>query len=458
MPQSEPAPMSAKIKVAIVDDEADMRNSIGQWLALSGYEPVGFAGAEAALKGIRSDFNGVVITDIRMPGMDGMALLRRLQSMDPGLPVIIITGHGDVALAVDAMRAGAHDFIEKPFDPERLAEMVRRAAVTRRLTLDNRNLRREMTDGTMLLRRLVGSSRVIERLRDTILDLAQADGHVLITGENGTGKTLIAHALHACGPRQGRPYVHVNCAAADGEEMASRLFGPGDDTGVRPALDASEGGTLCLEHVEQLAEAAQLKLEAELRRGETADTDRAPRNLHIVSISSRIASPDQPPEGMRPELFWRLAALHLTTPPLRERGEDILLLFNRFCARFAEDYGCDAPEISAEDAARLIQAPWPGNIRQLMNVAERAVLQKRRGEDGIAGLLDQDAGTPAISAAPTVEKPLREHVEAFEKMLIDNALRRNRGAVSAVMEELAVPRRTLNEKMAKYGLVRAEYL
>jgi len=450
--------MNTKTPVAIVDDEADMRGSIAQWLNLSGYDPVSFDSGEAALKEIRADFQGVVISDIRMPGMDGMVLLRRLQSIDPGLPVILITGHGDVSLAVEAMRLGAYDFIEKPFDPERLAEMVRRASVTRRLTLDNRNLRREMTDGSLLLRRLVGSSQVIEKLRETILDLAQADGHVMITGESGTGKSLIAHALHACGPRKGKPYVYVNCAALPPEEMEKSLFGPAEEPEDRPSVEASDGGTLCLEHIESLPDALQARLVSELRRGETADADQAPRNLHIISISSQITTTDAPPEGMRDELFFRLAALHLSTPPLRDRGEDILLLFNRFCARFAEDYGCEPPEVSAEDAARLIQAQWPGNIRQLMNVAERAVLQKRRGEDGIANLLEDGAAVPPTTPNIMVEKPLREHVEAFEKMLIDNSLRRNRGAVSAVMEELALPRRTLNEKMAKYGLVRAEYI
>jgi len=450
--------MSEKLIVAIVDDEADMRASIAQWLNLTGFEAQAFASAEQALKTIKADFPGVVISDIRMPGMDGMALLRRFQSIDPGLPVILITGHGDVALAVEAMRVGAYDFLEKPFDPERLADLVRRAHNARRLTLDNRHLRREMSDGTLLLRRLVGSSQVIEKLRDSILDVAQADGHVLITGETGTGKSLIAHALHACGPRKGRAFVHLNCAALSEEQMEAALFGPTEQPDQRPAIESSDGGTLCLENVESLSDALQARLATELSRTESIDAQSAPRNLHVISVSSQITGTETVPEGMREDLFFRLGALQLTTPPLRDRGEDILMLFNRFCLRFAEDYGCEAPEVSAEDAARLIQARWPGNIRQLMNVAERAVLQKRRGEEGLANLFDHDEPMSSITPAILVEKPLREHVEAFEKMLIDNALRRNNGAVSAVMEELALPRRTLNEKMAKYGLVRAEYL
>jgi len=449
--------MSDKTLVSIVDDEADMRNSIAQWLSLSGYEAKPFDSAETLLKVVKADYPGVIVSDIRMPGTDGMALLRRLHAIDPALPVILITGHGDVALAVEAMRSGAYDFIEKPFDPDRLADLVKRAATARKLTLDNRRLRREMSDGTMLLRKLVGSSSVIEKLRESILDIAQADGHVMITGETGTGKSLIAHALHACGPRKGKGFVHINCAAHGEDALGELLFGPPQQPEEKPAIEAADGGSLCLENIENLAPSLQARLVDILKRPESLDDSVAPRNLQVITVTSAIPNADQAPEGFSEDLFYRLGALHIETPPLRDRGEDILMLFNRFCARFAEDYGCEAPEVSAEDAARLIQARWPGNIRQLMNVAERAVLQKRRGEEGIANLLDQESPLPATPQI-MAEKPLREHVEAFEKMLIDNALRRNKGAVSQVMDELALPRRTLNEKMAKYGLVRAEYL
>ena len=448
--------MSEKTLVAIVDDEADMRGSIAQWLSLSGYDARPFDSADALLKVVKADFPGVIVSDIRMPGTDGMALLKRLHAIDPALPVILITGHGDVALAVEAMRTGAYDFVEKPFDPDRLADLVKRAANARRLTLDNRRLRREMSDGTMLLRKLVGSSSVIEKLRESILDIAQADGHVMITGETGTGKSLIAHALHACGPRKGKGFVHINCAAHGEDSLTELLFGPPKNPEDQPAIMAADGGTLCLEMIESLPGSLQARLLDTLKRPESLDESVAPRNIQVISVSSNIRS-DEAPEDFSDDLFFRLAALHIETPPLRDRGEDILMLFNRFCARFAEDYGCEAPDVSAEDAARLIQARWPGNIRQLMNVAERAVLQKRRGEEGLAGLLEPEEQLPA-NPAILAEKPLRDHVEAFEKMLIDNALRRNKGAVSQVMEELALPRRTLNEKMAKYGLVRAEYL
>ncbi|MDR0809658.1 MAG: sigma-54-dependent Fis family transcriptional regulator, partial [Gemmobacter sp.] len=172
--------MARAMKVAIVDDEADMRQSISQWLALSGFDTESFGSAEEALSTIGADFPGIVVSDIKMPGMDGMAFLKRLMGMDSGLPVIMITGHGDVPMAVEAMRLGAFDFLEKPFNPDRMTELAKRATQSRRLTLDNRALRRELSDGSTLMLKLIGTSPTMERLREDILDLGQADSHVLI--------------------------------------------------------------------------------------------------------------------------------------------------------------------------------------------------------------------------------------------------------------------------------------
>lgn len=443
--------MVKSMKVAIVDDEKDMRHSIGQWLALSGFDTETFASAEDALKGVSADYPGIVITDIRMPGMDGMQFLKKIKSMDSALPVIMITGHGDVPMAVEAMHIGAFDFLEKPFNPEHMTDLAKKATTIRRLTLDNRALRNELSDGGALMKKLIGSSPVMERLKEDILDLGQADGHVLIEGETGTGKTLVAHALHAVGARANKKFVLLSSGAYDEETLSRRLFGPAKDGESIPAMQDARGGTLVLEDIESLSGPLQSRLL-------TAINDQGtPAETRIVAICNLQDEGKTCESVLRPDLFYRLAALRVTVPPLRNRGEDILTLFTRLSEQFADEYGCESPEVSAQEAAQLLQAPWPGNVRQLINVAERAVLQNRRGSGSITSLLmaDDESVRPAMT---TEGKPLKEFVEAFERMLIDNTMRRHKGSIVAVMEELCLPRRTLNEKMAKYGLQRADYL
>ncbi|MDF1873219.1 sigma-54 dependent transcriptional regulator [Vannielia sp.] len=443
--------MARSMKIAIIDDEQDMRQSISQWLALSGFETETYACAEDALKGIGPDYPGAVVSDIRMPGMDGMALLKKLMAQDSALPVIMITGHGDVPMAVEAMRVGAFDFLEKPFKPDGLTLLVKRATQRRRMSLDARTLRRELGGGTTIMKKLIGTSPVMERLREDILDLGQADGHVLIDGETGTGKTLTAHALHAVGPRANKEFMILSCAAFDEAELSAQLFDGAPEAGRLPLVEQARGGTLCLEDIEALSPALQARLVQFINDQGT------PAETRIVAVSNLQEQGKTCEDVLRPDLYYRLAAMKITLPPLRQRGEDILLLFTRLSEQFAEEYGCEAPAVSAQEAAQLLQAPWQGNVRQLINIAERAVLQSRRGSGTIASLLMTD--TEEVQPVMTTEgKPLKEYVEAFERMLIDNTMRRHKGSIVAVMEELCLPRRTLNEKMAKYGLQRSDYL
>jgi DNA-binding NtrC family response regulator len=275
---------------------------------------------------------------------------------------------------------------------------------------------------------------------------------VLIDGETGTGKTLVAHALHAVGSRAGKKFVLVSCSAYEETALAKRLFGPvrPEDTQL-PGIEEARGGTLVLEDIERLSEGLQARLLSVINEQGT------PAETRIVAICNMQEQDRTPEDALRSDLFYRLAALRITVPPLRQRGEDILTLFTRLSEQFAEEYGCDAPQVSAQEAAQLLQAPWPGNVRQLINIAERAVLQARRGSGTIASLLmsDHEDMQPVMT---TEGKPLKEYVEAFERMLIDNTMRRHKGSIANVMDELCLPRRTLNEKMAKYGLQRSDYL
>lgn len=437
-------------RIVVIDDEQDMRASISQWLSLSGFQPESYASAEQALAVLGPEYPGIVMSDIRMPGMDGMALLKRLMGIDAGLPVILITGHGDVPMAVEAMRLGAYDFLEKPFDPERLTDLARNALRARGMALEGRALRHALADGGTLMGRLVGASVEMERLREDILDFGQADSHVLIDGETGTGKTLVAHALHAVGPRAGRRFVSVSCFGTDDEQLAARLFGPVESGGL-PLTEEARGGSLCLEDIEALSPALQGRLLAFINAQST------PPETRVVAVCNNHKPGHTLEDSLRPDLYYRLAAMKLTLPPLRARGEDILALFKSYTDDYAEEYGCPSPDLSAQDAAYLLQAPWPGNIRQLISIAEQVVLQNRRGAGSVVSLVMAENETSG-GALTTEGKPLKDYVEAFERTLIDSTMRRHKGSIVAVMEELCLPRRTLNEKMAKYGLSRADYV
>ena len=442
--------MSKTMKVAIVDDEKDMRQSISQWLALSGFDTETYASAEDALKGLDPDFAGIVVSDIRMPGMDGMQFLRKLKSVDRALPVIMITGHGDVPMAVEAMRIGAFDFLEKPFNPDRMTELAKKASIARRLTLDNRALRRELSDGSALMKKLIGSSDVMERLKEDILDLGQADGHVLIEGETGTGKTLVAHALHAVGARAAQKFVLLSCSAYDDETLGAKLFGPAGEDDTPPAIEEARGGTLVLEDIEALSHAMQSRLLMAINEQGT------PAETRIVAICNLQDEGKTCESVLRPDLFYRLAALKITVPPLRAgRGypravfASVRAIRRRIRLRGAGSVRAGGRPAVAGALAR--QRPPVDQRRRTRGPAKPTRNRHHR--------LAVDGRQRRAQVAMTTEgKPLKEFVEAFERMLIDNTMRRHRGSIVSVMDELQLPRRTLNEKMAKYNLQRSDYL
>ena len=441
--------MSAQ--VIVVDDEAAIREAVQQWLELSGFTVRTCASAAEALALVDRDFPGIVVSDVRMPGSDGLQLLDRLLQVDTDLPVILVTGHGDVPMAVKALRQGAYDFIEKPFTPERLLDSVRRALDKRRLVCENRQLRQQVADKGRIESQLIGMSRSMENLRRQILELAGTSVNVLIRGETGSGKERVARCLHDFSPRAGKAFAALNCAAIPETIFESELFGheSGAFTGAQAKrigrIEHADGGTLFLDEVESLPLAQQVKL---LRVLQEKTLERLGSNKSI-QVDLRVisaAKPDLLDEvkagRFREDLVYRLNVATLHIPPLRERREDIPLLFEHFAHEAAQRHGREAPPLAPSELARLLGHDWPGNVRELINAAERHAL--------------------GLSSPPPAERfagqALAQQMEAFEAQCLHNALLQCQGNIAAVMEMLELPRRTLNEKMQRHGLARGDYL
>ena len=437
--------------VIVVDDEASIRTAVEQWLSLSGFQVQTFSRAEECLAQLPRDFPGVILSDVRMPGMGGLELLARLQEQDSDLPVILLTGHGYVPMAVEAMRDGAYDFLEKPFSPQTLLASLARAMEKRRLVLENRQLHEQADHRSRLEHSLLGVSRSLQTLRRQVLELAALPVNVLIRGETGSGKELVARCLHDFGPRAAKPFVALNCAAIPEALFEAELFGheSGAFTGAQGKrigkLEYADGGTLFLDEIESMPLAQQVKL---LRVLQEQKLERLGSNQSIA-VDLRIVAatkPDLLDEAragrFREDLAYRLTVAQLRLPPLRERREDIPLLFEHFAYSAAERMGRTSTPLSGPQLSRLLSHDWPGNVRELANAAERSVL-------GL-GEPEPDAIDPGQSLAA--------QQEAFEAQCLRSALTRHKGDVKAVLEELQLPRRTFNEKMQRHGLAREMFL
>ncbi|MCF7200536.1 sigma-54-dependent transcriptional regulator [Pseudomonas oligotrophica] len=443
-------------QVYFIDDEAAIRQAVQQWLELSGFSVRTFARAREALAALDRGFAGVLVSDVRMPDLDGLGLLEQVVALDAELPVIMVTGHGDVPMAVQALRQGAYDFIEKPFTPERLLDSVRRAMDKRRLVCENRQLREQYARKGRIESQLLGVSRAMEALRRQVLELAGTDVNVLIRGETGSGKEQVARCLHDFSRRAERAYVALNCAAIPETIFESELFGheSGAFTGAQGRrigrIEHAHGGTLFLDEIESMPLAQQVKLLRVLQE-RTLERLGSNRSIEVDLRVISAAKPDLLEEvragRFREDLLYRLNVAELHIPPLRERREDIPLLFEHFARQAAERNGRQAPALAPAELARLLAHDWPGNVRELINAAERHAL----------GL-----GAPVPAAGPgaavAAGQSLAEQMEAFEAQCLHNALQQCRGNIGEVMSLLQLPRRTLNEKMQRHGLSRGDYL
>ncbi|PID75726.1 MAG: DNA-binding response regulator [Deltaproteobacteria bacterium] len=445
-------------KVLFIDDEKHIRQANKQSLELADLEVVCKHCAEDGLKTLGEDWPGIVVCDIRLPQMDGMDFLRTVQKIDADLPVILITGHGDISIAVQAMRDGAYDFLEKPYSAERLVKTVFKGLEKRALTLENRNLRRKLELHSAPGPRIIGSTPSMEQLRNTIAQVADTGADILVTGETGTGKELVARALHENSSRRNNNFVAINCGAVSESIIESELFGheAGAFTDAKAKrigkFEHANGGTLLLDEIESMPLRVQINLLRVLQERvveRLGSNTLIPVDLRVVAASKVNLSEAINNGSFREDLYYRLNVVCLNIPPLRERREDIPLLFHHFLLVAGHRYQQDIPTPSSVQIKALLTHPWPGNVRELRNFTERYVLLGREFNWSIEKMLSGEEREK--------EQSLVQQVESFERSLIEHALVASNGNLKEVMASLNLPRKTLYDKMRKFDLNKADY-
>lgn len=434
--------------VRLVDDDEDLRLAQVQTLRIAGFTVEPFASAAEALEGMTADYPGAVLSDVRMPGMDGLELFDRLHGIDPELPVILLTGHADVPMAVSALKQGAYDFLSKPIGADALLAAVGRACQSRALVMENRALRRQARDEAAQDSPLIGQSAVMAHLRDSIDRLAQAGGDLWLTGPGGSGKTTVARLIHRQSPRRARAFVHVPCATLDEARFEAEFLGT-EAQGRAPRsaglLEKAHRGTLYLDEIDSLNPALQARILAVIEAGELWPAGAAaPRALDLRVIASTRDDPERLVRdgGLRGDLYYRLSGVMLALPPLVERREDIPELFRHFLLDACRRLDLPAQPVTPLVKARLAGHDWPGNLRELRQFAESHAL----------GLSPFDG---ADEAAP--DRGLADLVAEYEAGLIREALRLSGGHAGRAMERLRLPRKTFYDKLTRHGIKPAEF-
>ncbi len=437
--------------VLLLDDDVHLRTALSQTFDLAGLQVQAYGSAQGVLEALPAQWPGVLVTDIRMPGLNGLELLEQLHQKDSQLPVLLITGHGDVPLAVQAMRAGAYDFLQKPFASKQLLDSVRRALEVRRLVLENRSLRLALAEQRVLGERLLGQSASVQRLREQVSALATVQADVLITGETGSGKEVVARALHDLSSRCDAPFVAINAGALAETVIESELFGheAGAFTGAQKRrigkFEYAAGGTIFLDEIESMSLDVQVKLLRLLQERvveRVGSNQQVPLDIRVIAASKQNLLAAAEAGDFRADLYYRLNVAQINIPALRERAEDILPLFQHFVSVACEKYKISEPILTAHIRGLLLEHNWPGNVRELQNAAERFAL-------GLELAIDQTQHSENITQA---DLSLSEQVEAFERSLIASELCNPHQSLREVAEALQMPRKTLHDKLKKYAL------
>ena len=448
-------------RVLVVDDEAKMRRALQILLGKLGLQSVAAEHGEAAVQALASEQIDLVLTDVRLPGMSGIDLLERIRESDTSIPVVVLTAYGTIQDAVRAMRLGAFDYLLKPFELDALAAIVRKALELQQVRAENRYLR-ERLEGPGGGREMLTASPAMRRVLEQVRQVAVTPTTVLITGETGVGKEVVARAVHEISPRRDRLLVALNCAAIPGELLESELFGHvrGAFTGAQSAregkFELADGGTLFLDEIGDMPAPLQAKL---LRVLEDSVVERVGGNkrievdVRVISSTNRDLTAAVRDGSFREDLYYRLNVFRLEIPPLRERAEDVRPLAESFLARFGREFGKGTLRLSDDAISRLERYPWPGNVRELQNVMERAAVLSASsavvGEKLVAELLPpgQSDGSPRADALQ-----LAPALEAAERTLVARALERSGGNKVEAARALGVSERTLWYKLKKYGL------
>jgi DNA-binding NtrC family response regulator len=455
------ASVSEVKRVLVADDELNMRRVLEAMLRREGYEVITAANGQEALGGMSAGVH-TVITDLKMPVLDGMALLKKLSVDYPDVPVVMITAHGSVENAVEAVKLGAFDYLEKPFEQEQIRQVVAKAMNTFSLSRQNARPEEPSVRGRF---RLVGQSAAIRQIYAVVEKVANTPSTVLITGESGTGKELIARALHENSSRHAGPFIKINCAAIPKTLMESELFGyeKGAFTGAVGAkpgrFELAHGGTLFLDEIGEIPVEMQVKLlrvlqESEFERVGGIKTIKV--DVRLVTATNRDLLQDISAGSFREDLYYRLNVVPIHIPPLRERREDIPLLVEHFLAKFNDRLKKQIGSVSADAISRMVSHHWPGNIRELENLMERTMLFCERPEIGVSDLPPEIGGLPAAAAASPAGASLKEAVRAeterVERELIQKALDETGGNVTQAARKLKISRKSLQTKMKELGL------
>ena len=444
-----------KFKILIIDDEKNIREGLAAALEMDGYNTAVAENGEKGLEFVNKGDIDLVITDLRMPGISGEEVLQKITAEIPGLPVIVLTGHGSIDSAVSAMHSGAYDFLTKPLNLEHLSLVVKRALKNRELQIQNKQLQEEIIK-TKPFESIIGKSAEMQKIFQMIQKVAGSKASVLITGESGVGKELVAHAIHNLSPRRENPLVIVNCSALSESLLESELFGheKGAFTGAmarkRGRFELANGGTIFLDEIGEINQNIQVKILRVLqdkrfeRVGgeETLEVD-----VRVIAATNKDLEEEIKKGNFREDLFYRLNVVHIHVPPLRERKDDIPLLINTFMQEFAKENGKGIKNIDNHARAALYKYSWPGNIRQLKNCMESAVVMC--SSDTIT-LNDLPPTIKSESSANSMQIPFGVTLDEAEKIIIQQTLAQNQGNKSKTAEVLGIGRKTLHRKLDEY--------